>query len=73
MLQNNGKAIIKVLVDGPENLPVALELVFRSGGKITNVSPRQGIENAFLAKNEEYATYTKGSDTIKNRAGRGYT
>lgn len=65
LTENKGKATIKVVVDGPENLPVALELAFRSGGKLTNVTPRQGIENAFLAKNGEYATYTKGSDTIK--------
>ncbi len=61
----DGKAKIKVVVDGPKNLPVALELAFRLGSKLANVSPLQGIENAFLAKNGEYATYTKGNDTIK--------
>jgi hypothetical protein len=63
--ETDGKAKIKVVVDGPKNLPVALELAFRPGGKLSNATPRQGIENAFLAKNGEYATYTKGNDTIK--------
>ena len=52
-------------VDGPKNLPVTLELGFRSGGTLTNVVPKPGISNAWLAKNGEYATYQKGNDVIK--------
>ncbi len=63
--QTDGKAKIKITVDGPKNLPVTLELGFRSGGDLTNVIPKQGINNAFLIKNGEYATYHKGSDEIK--------
>jgi hypothetical protein len=63
--ENNGKARIKVVVDGPKNLPVTLELAFRKGGKLTNTIPKQGIENAFLVQNGEYVTYTKGNDQIK--------
>ena len=61
----SGKARIKVIVDGPENLPVALELAFRKGGTLTNVTPKQGIDNAFMAQNGEYIIYTKGGDQIK--------
>jgi len=63
--ENKGKARIKVVVDGPKNLPVTLELGFRAGGTLKNASPKQGIGNAFLAKTGEYATYTKGNDSIK--------
>jgi len=63
--ENNGKAKIKISLDGPKNLPVTLEFGFRSGGKLTNVDAKQGISNAFLVRNGEYATYQKGNDTIK--------
>jgi hypothetical protein len=63
--ENKGKARIKVVVDGPKNLPVTLELGFRKDGTLSNVSPKQGISNAFLGKNGEYATYRKGNDSIR--------
>jgi hypothetical protein len=53
------------MVDGPKNLPVTLELGFRQGGVLSNVTTKQGINNAFLVKNGEYATYRKGNDEIK--------
>lgn len=59
------KATIRVSVDGPENLPVTLELAFRSGGTLQNVTPKEGVEKAYLAINDKYATYTNGSDTLK--------
>ena len=63
--ETNGKVRIKIAVDGPENLPVTLELAFRKGGTLTNTIPKQGIENAFLIQNGAYVTYTKGNDQIK--------
>jgi hypothetical protein len=60
-----GKAKIKVVVDGPKNLPVTLELGFRMGDTLSNVNKKQGIDNAWLIKNGEFATYIFGSDTIK--------
>jgi hypothetical protein len=65
LTQSNGKARIKISLDGPKNLPVTLELGFRMGGKLDNVTQKQGIDNAFLIKNGEYATYQKGKDRIK--------
>jgi hypothetical protein len=62
---SGNKARIKILMDGPKNLPVTLELGFRQGGKLSNVTPKKGISNAFLAKNGEYATYQMGNDVIK--------
>ena len=63
--ETEGKARIKIVVDGPKNLPVALELGFRMGGALNNVISKQGINNAFLIKNGEFATYTKGNNSIK--------
>ncbi|MEI6142912.1 MAG: hypothetical protein WCP85_26785 [Mariniphaga sp.] len=63
--ETKGKATIKIVVDGPKNLPVTLELGFRTGGKLSNVSQKQGISEAYLMKNGEYATYRKGNDEIK--------
>lgn len=60
-----GKARIKISVDGPKNLPVTLELGFRQGGNLTNVTPKQGIRHAWLINSGEYATYRKGNDEIK--------
>jgi hypothetical protein len=65
LTQSNGKARIKVSLDGPKNLPVTLELGFRLGGTLNNVTQKQGISNAFLIKGGEYATYQKGNDRIK--------
>ncbi len=67
----NGKARIKVFVDGPKNLPVTLELGFRKGGTLNNVFQKPGINNAYLIKNGEYATYQKGNDSIKIGPGLG--
>ena len=67
----NGKATIKISVDGPKNLPVTLELGFRIGGTLSNVTPKQGINNAFLLKDGAYATYQKGNDLIKVGPGAG--
>lgn len=66
-----GKARIKIVMDGPKNLPVTLELGFRQGGKLSNVSAKKGISSAFLVKNGEYATYRKGNDMIKIGPGKG--
>jgi len=63
--ESGGKAKIKVSIDGPKNLPVTLELGFRMGGILSNVIEKQGISDAFLVKNGEYATYDFNGDTIK--------
>ncbi|HTF30208.1 MAG TPA: hypothetical protein VK625_15260 [Flavitalea sp.] len=65
----NGKATIKISVDGPKNLPVTLELGFRTGGTLQNVISKQGVDGAFLIKNGEYATYQLGKDSIRIGSG----
>ncbi len=69
--QGDGKAKIKILVDGPENLPIALELGFRTGGKLENVSPKPGIKDAYLLATGEFATYRNGDDKITVGPGTG--
>lgn len=63
--EKGGKATLKIVMDGPKNLPVTLELGFRQGGTLSNVTEKQGISHAYLAKNGQYATYQKGTDQIK--------
>jgi hypothetical protein len=63
--ESNGTARIRVVVDGPKNLPVTLELAFRKGGILRNVISKEGIDDAFLIKEGAYATYQKGDDIIK--------
>ncbi len=62
--EEKGKLSVKVVVDGPKNLPVALEFGFRSGGILTNATPLPGIENAYLGNNDTYTTFKQGEDTI---------
>lgn len=63
--ETNGKARIKISIDGPKNLPVTLELAFRKGGTFKHVVQKQGIDHAYLIKDREYALYQKGNDSIK--------
>lgn len=60
----DGKVAIKISVDGPDNLPITLELGFRQEGTLKNVTPKKGIKNAFLVNPGQYATYQKGDDKI---------
>jgi hypothetical protein len=60
-----GKTTIRISVDGPKNLPVTLELAFRKGGILNNVTQKKGIANAYLIRSGEYATYENGEDIIR--------
>jgi hypothetical protein len=68
---DGGKVRIRVSVDGPKNLPIALELGFRTGGKLENVHPKKGIKGAYLIADGEFATYSNGDDKIKIGPGTG--
>jgi len=65
LTETDGKAHITISVDGPQNLPVTLELGFRPGGTLANATPKQGIKDAFLIVAGKYATYRKGKDVIR--------
>ncbi len=60
---NNGLQIA-IDISGTDNVPVALELIFRPGGKLTGVTKHPKKDNAFLLSGEP-GTYTVGADTIR--------
>lgn len=60
----NGKAMVRISVDGPENLPVTLELGFREGGKFNNVIPKAGVSGAYLPRDGQFVTYERNGDKI---------
>ncbi len=57
---------IQVAIDmqGTDNVPVALELIFRKGGTFSGVEPYTANSTAFLLKNKT-GSYTLGKDTIQ--------
>lgn len=59
------KTSVRISVDGPKNLPVTLEFGFRSGGSLSNVAGKPGIDKAFLATEGGYTLYRKGHDEIR--------
>lgn len=61
----HARARVKIVVEGPTNLPVTLELGFRKGGTFENVVNKQGVDHAFLAKNGKQVVYKNGDDTIR--------
>lgn len=63
--ENNGKVSVTINIDGPDNLPVTLELGFREGGELSNVIPKQRIDQAYMAIPGEFTIYKYGTDQIK--------
>jgi hypothetical protein len=62
--KTDGKVKVKVSVNGPENLPVSLELGFRKGGTLSNVTKKEGADAVYLMKNGTIAQYSKDGNTI---------
>ncbi len=63
--ENNGKASVKINIDGPDNLPVTMELGFREGGELSNVIPKQRIDQAYMGVPGQFTIYRYGEDEIK--------
>ena len=59
-----GRFTLTFSIEGTADVPVAIELAFRTGGKLTGVEPVPHIENAFLLR-EGTGRYTMGGDTIE--------
>jgi hypothetical protein len=51
-------------ITGTDEVPVALELAFRHGGKLTGVTPVAHVNDAFLLSSG-MGRYTVGEDTIE--------
>jgi hypothetical protein len=60
----SGKFTLTISVAGTDDVPVAIELAFRHGGKLTGVEPVAHIDNAFLLR-EGTGRYTLGDDVIE--------
>lgn len=65
----NGAFELDVAVGGTDEVPVAVELAFRHGGRLHGVEAVPGLQDAFLLK-EGTGRYTLGADTITFGAGR---
>ncbi|ADB40984.1 hypothetical protein [Spirosoma linguale] len=65
---NNGLRV-DVELSGTDNVPVALELIFRPGGTLGGVTKHPKKDNAFLLS-DEAGTYAVGTDTIRFGPGR---
>lgn len=64
-----GKFSLAFSITGTEHVPVAIELAFRSGGKLTGVEPVDHVSDAFLLRTGT-GRYTLGDDTIEFGPGR---
>jgi hypothetical protein len=60
----SGKFTLTISVAGTDDVPVAIELAFRHGGKLTGVEPVAHIDNALLLR-EGTGRYTLGDDVIE--------
>lgn len=60
----DGRIEINIQVSGTEDVPVAVELAFRQGGRLKGVTGLEGIEHAYLPVENEMMEYTFEGDTI---------
>jgi hypothetical protein len=64
VIRKNDGFLLKISATGTERVPIALELGFRGGGKLSGVQPVPGIKDAwFLA--EGYGEYKMGGQRIR--------
>ena len=59
-----GKFTLTIAIIGTDNVPVAVELAFRHGGKLSGVTPVPGVNDAYLLPSGT-GRYTLGADTIE--------
>ncbi|MSU23878.1 MAG: hypothetical protein EXS32_08655 [Opitutus sp.] len=59
-----GKFSLAISLTGTTDVPVSIELAFRSGGKLTGVEPLPHVTDAFLLRNGT-GKYTVGDNTIE--------
>lgn len=64
VMESAGKFTLAISVTGTDDVPVAIELAFRHGGKLSGVQPVAGVNDAFLLSSGT-GRYSLGSDTIE--------
>jgi hypothetical protein len=62
--ESAGKFTLEFSITGTDEVPVALELAFRHGGKLIGVTPMPHVNDAFLLSSGT-GRYTVGEDTIE--------
>jgi hypothetical protein len=62
--EHNGKILVRINVSGTDNVPVAVELAFRHGGKFEGVTHIEGIDHAYLPAEQNMMKYSFDKDTI---------
>lgn len=67
--ERDGGLVVDVTIEGTANVPAAIELAFRRGGRVEGVEPVPGIDEAFLLR-AGTGRYTSGSETITFGPGR---
>ena len=63
IVETNGNFELDFNVDGTNNVPLAVELIFRKGGKFSGVKGVKDTAESYLLGNEN-ATYCAGNDCI---------
>ena len=64
-----GKFTLSISIQGTDDVPVAVELAFRHGGKLERVEPVSDVKDAFLLKSGT-GRYVLGEDAIEFGPGR---
>ncbi|MCX6951210.1 MAG: hypothetical protein NTV51_03360 [Verrucomicrobia bacterium] len=64
-----GRFQLAISIVGTDDVPVSVELAFRSGGNLEGVEPVQGVKDAFLLRHGT-GRYVLGNDTIEFGPGR---
>lgn len=64
-----GKFTLAISISGTDHVPVAIELAFRTGGKLDGVEPVADLKDAYLLKSGT-GRYTLGDDVIEFGPGR---
>ena len=67
--ESAGKFALAIAITGTDDVPVALELAFRHGGRLAGVTPVAGMNDAFLLPGGT-GRYTLGDDAIEFGPGR---
>ena len=62
--ETGGRFTLAISVGGTDHVPVAIELAFRTGGKLEGVEPLADLKDAYLLKTGT-GRYTLGNDVIE--------
>jgi hypothetical protein len=62
--EKDGEISLNIKISGTDNVPVAIEMAFRKGGKLEGVTEVEGIDNAYLAVPGKMMKFTFKEDNI---------